>query len=87
MAGKPLHELRKAAEQARVKTVSAEKVEVAETPVEKPAKEAEEARGLNDILSSAKMRAARGVIYFPLSGTAFRKALFDPIIPGVYHTP
>lgn len=60
MAGKPLHELRKVAEQARVKTVLAEKVEVAETPVEKPAKEPGEARSLNDILSNAKMRAARG---------------------------
>lgn len=59
MAGKPLHELRRAAAQARVKTIPAEKVEVVETPVEK-AEEPEKARSLNEILSDAKMRAARG---------------------------
>ena len=61
MAGKPLHELRRAAAQARVKTIPPEKVEVVETPVEKePAPEPEKARSLNEILSDAKMRAARG---------------------------
>lgn len=60
MAGKPLHELRRAAAQARVKTIPAEKVEVVETPVKKAAEEPEKARSLNEILSDAKMRAARG---------------------------
>lgn len=57
MAGKPLHELRRAAAQPRVKTVPADRVEVVETPA---APEVEKDRSLNDILSDAKMRAAKG---------------------------
>ena len=60
MAGKPLSELRKAAAQGRVKTIPAEKVEVVEAPVEKAARELEQERGLNEILSEAKIRAAKG---------------------------
>ncbi len=67
MAGKPLHELRRAAAQSRVKTIPADRVEVVETPAAaaaqpavEPAAEPEQDRSLNDILSDAKMRAARG---------------------------
>lgn len=60
MAGKPLHELRRAAAQSRVKTIPAEKVEVVETPIEKATEEPGKARSMNEILSDAKMRAARG---------------------------
>lgn len=59
MAGKPLSELRRTAAQGRVKTIPAEKVEVVEAPVE-TARELEQERGLNEILSEAKIRAAKG---------------------------
>ena len=65
MAGKPLHELRRSAAQSRVKTIPADRVEVIDPPAPAIAPEPEpapetEARSLNDILSDAKLRAARG---------------------------
>lgn len=66
MAGKPLHELRRAAAQSRVKAAPADRAEVVKAPaaeaqpVEQKAAEPEKDRSLNDILSDAKMRAARG---------------------------
>ncbi len=56
MAGKPLHELRRAAAQSRA--VPADKVNVVKPPVEKTAAVPE--KSLDDILSDAKMRAVRG---------------------------
>ena len=63
MAGKPLHELRRAAAQSRVKAVPADRVEVIDppaTPVQAASEPETTERSLNDILSDAKMRAARG---------------------------
>ena len=66
MAGKPLHELRRAAAQSRVKAAPVERAEVVKAPapeaqpVEQKAAEPEKDRSLNDILSDAKMRAAWG---------------------------
>lgn len=60
MAGKPLHELRRAAAQARGQAVPAkEKKPAVEPAVEKKTEPAPE-RSMNEILSDAKIRAAKG---------------------------
>ena len=60
MAGKPLHELRRAAAQSRVKAAQADRAEVAKAPapeaqpVEQKAAEPEKDRSLNDWGSAAR---------------------------------
>lgn len=60
MAGKPLHELRRAAAQTRVRTIPADKVEVVETAAARAPVEKTAGKSMNDVLADAKMRAARG---------------------------